>query len=1019
MLEKVGSADRPAKVAQQQAAALPANEASEPRPGHSPTPSALNAKASPKRVAGLRNHLNRVSVAYQQILNDGQGFQPGASVPSYTEINFMKLLNSDSTFMLSANLDKLKEADRDSPEPANNDSDDARPLPSESPNADASATASAAQYTAYSPRMTRWLRSTVGLPSSVPVDADAISLLQTGDVLCRLACTLYPRTQCQLLQKGPEFTVHKVIFFLELCKTVGVKNRHLFAVADLLVDAPLDPTRRSGLRVLKTICALERQARKQGWLGPALVLGESGVHHRSNRDSTRSFQGYPLVSDRGATSPLPPPSVAARPPSGESLYSYYNYAPSDRPRSGASPLQALYDRHASVMSTTSLASQVLRDLPKSPSPYGGSSRGGARSVSPAPTRSASPASFITASQGQSEWEGEGSDRHSDTGSEATVRWYDNKRISTPLTVITDPLSGDFDAMDFGDMQFESIAHIAEESEPGTESPTTPRDDHHDQLERKRAERDDDEALSPLSAPYSPTSPESSVYSDLLTPTESNIIPYAAPSISLTPNSPSFQSGEPPSIPSLPSASSPPRSQLPLTPVSPLLLPTLPGRIPAATGDLSVHHDLGKQQQRPLSLFMSTPPPSYPLPAAPASPESRTVSEYSRSEESDDDEDDHSYYHDHDAQPILSREAAAEILSQPPSSASSSPPSMPLPPAPQGEDDHIHTQSRLPPSSPLPPPPAASALHTQLPPLWPASSSPAERPPSFSLDRLAAPQALKLVIPPSQPPPTSALPDHPRFRQPPVGPQPSAPLPASPMVQSGRALPDLTDLPVRPSSTDPALAGSKDRAMATAAKKIEAGVAHMLLSEETFIHDLTAAREHLHVLIRHQRRQSRPSSPSSNTSGSSTSSSSTVDDETTDILRHLDATLASILNLHATLLLPVLREHVLVVSATSSEPSGKPRGQLGSHLLRFATALLPVYAAYAVAVRSAVPSILSLVVDVDAEEDVEESLVKRPVDWLRSTATEVRDLVGRDRAGVMAALKMEMCVRAVEGALVRT
>ncbi|KNC97797.1 uncharacterized protein SPPG_06792 [Spizellomyces punctatus DAOM BR117] len=333
----------------------------------SPVDNKMDERRVSRRVTNLRRHLQRVSVAYREILLR-DGLQAGTSTPSPKEIEFMKLLNSEQTFRLSAHLSILAAGGSVGADEEAKRREDARmsvlggPLGQKTP---------AQIYQEYGPRVVEWLRGTLSLPADAP--GDIMTLLQTGDVLCHLACKLYPRTQCQLLTKGPEFTVHKIIFFLELCKTVGVKPKYLFSVADILMGVDGDPSRRAGLTVLRTVCALERQARRQGWDGPVIILKEEDEDGR--RRSKRASRSRARSRSNSNSMMARDEQRMSRRPSGESLYSMYAYrwsrpaAPTDtlvqvqeteQPTHEAEPsdhaglsedvLALKYQKHLSVMS---------------------------------------------------------------------------------------------------------------------------------------------------------------------------------------------------------------------------------------------------------------------------------------------------------------------------------------------------------------------------------------------------------------------------------------------------------------------------------------------------------------------------------------------------------------------------------------------------------------------------------------------------------------------------------------------
>lgn len=101
---------------------------------------------------------------------------------------------------------------------------------------------------------------------------DLMSLLWDGDILCRLSTALFPRVKCQLLSRGREYVIHKIIFFLEFCRTIGIRSSALFTISDLVLGIQIDITYSGVFTVLRTIVALEKQARKKGFNGPLLDL---------------------------------------------------------------------------------------------------------------------------------------------------------------------------------------------------------------------------------------------------------------------------------------------------------------------------------------------------------------------------------------------------------------------------------------------------------------------------------------------------------------------------------------------------------------------------------------------------------------------------------------------------------------------------------------------------------------------------------------------------------------------------
>ncbi|KAJ3068649.1 hypothetical protein HDU98_008209 [Podochytrium sp. JEL0797] len=216
------------------------------------------------KVNAFKAHLAKVSSAYEEIINTTTPTSTTPSSPSPSEIEFMRLMNSDETFRLSLNLRAMHKLEKPVSLLAAQQNYEAQGgVPGRSP---------AQMYHDYSPRVVDWIAHVLQLHPA-PTTTDLVTLLRPADVLCHLAIQMFPHVQCRLLNKGAEFTIHKAVFFLELCKTVGVKPGMLFSLKDLFLGGvEEDPTRKCGLTVLRTVCALERQARRRGWEGPVMVL---------------------------------------------------------------------------------------------------------------------------------------------------------------------------------------------------------------------------------------------------------------------------------------------------------------------------------------------------------------------------------------------------------------------------------------------------------------------------------------------------------------------------------------------------------------------------------------------------------------------------------------------------------------------------------------------------------------------------------------------------------------------------
>ncbi|KAJ3218206.1 hypothetical protein HK099_005165 [Clydaea vesicula] len=231
----------------------------------------LTKVVSNTKPVNLKKHLHRVSVAYQGILAKSDA-KPSSKIPSLDERAFMKLLNSEETFKLSSIVQESN-------------------FFSETPMVLKSSNSSSFQtFEQYAPKVINWISDVLAIP--IPLKTFLPSLLASGDILCKLAVTLYPKIECHLLNKGPEYAIHKIIFFLELCKSLGIKPSLLFSVADLILEDDNDISEenvskkiKSALTVLRTICAFERQARKKGWKGTPLRIGSSSSNNDPSEKS--------------------------------------------------------------------------------------------------------------------------------------------------------------------------------------------------------------------------------------------------------------------------------------------------------------------------------------------------------------------------------------------------------------------------------------------------------------------------------------------------------------------------------------------------------------------------------------------------------------------------------------------------------------------------------------------------------------------------------------------------------------
>jgi hypothetical protein len=151
------------------------------------------------------------------------------------------------------------------------------------------------------------------LDESYTENTDIMDLLRSGDRLCKLACILYPKVKCQLLSKGSEFGIHKSVFFLELCKSVGIRAQALCTLSDILFGHLIEGSYAGTLNVLRTVVALEKQARKKGWEGPKMSLKSDTPENKGN--IVPIMKAPPRVHSSGKMRDAAPP----KPPASESI----------------------------------------------------------------------------------------------------------------------------------------------------------------------------------------------------------------------------------------------------------------------------------------------------------------------------------------------------------------------------------------------------------------------------------------------------------------------------------------------------------------------------------------------------------------------------------------------------------------------------------------------------------------------------------------------------------------------------
>ena len=125
-----------------------------------------------------------------------------------------------------------------------------------------------------------WMANVLGL-APFPHDAMFIDVVANGDLLCRLAHAMAPSApECPFLTEGDAFMVHKVIYFLECCRAVGVTEERTFSIVDLL--GKVNPG-----KVLETLQDFATRCRIHGWKGEGLMLDTTHEGESSESEEER------------------------------------------------------------------------------------------------------------------------------------------------------------------------------------------------------------------------------------------------------------------------------------------------------------------------------------------------------------------------------------------------------------------------------------------------------------------------------------------------------------------------------------------------------------------------------------------------------------------------------------------------------------------------------------------------------------------------------------------------------------
>ena len=204
------------------------------------------------------NYINDISDDYHIILNSSRS---NNGTPSSKEIDFMNKLNDEETFRVCNEYLRLlaieerkwvsKKSNRITLLPGLNEYQNTLSL-----------------YQEFSHQVLNWIGQVLKI--RFRPDQDFLTVMRSGDILCRLTTELYQNVDCSLADKPLHFGLHKTIFFLELCKSLHIKRALLFKISDLFVWPENDLNKKHALIVLRSVVALEKHARNSGWEGPRI-----------------------------------------------------------------------------------------------------------------------------------------------------------------------------------------------------------------------------------------------------------------------------------------------------------------------------------------------------------------------------------------------------------------------------------------------------------------------------------------------------------------------------------------------------------------------------------------------------------------------------------------------------------------------------------------------------------------------------------------------------------------------------
>lgn len=185
----------------------------------------------------IEEYIRTISNQYQIILLANR---TTSSSPSTVELDFMRRLNQSATYRICSRFLTLEKPH----------------------NCLTTNGAELVLYHQYGDKVKNWISSILNM--GFPPESDLATVLRSGQILILLVSKLYARLSCNLLDKPHSHGIHKIIFVLELCKSLHLKRSLLFSLEDILMG--------NGFRPMRAIIAMERHARNSGYDGLALEV---------------------------------------------------------------------------------------------------------------------------------------------------------------------------------------------------------------------------------------------------------------------------------------------------------------------------------------------------------------------------------------------------------------------------------------------------------------------------------------------------------------------------------------------------------------------------------------------------------------------------------------------------------------------------------------------------------------------------------------------------------------------------